>query len=89
MSDGLQRQRTELSWLRTTLSAWAVAALLVRLDFPVGVLAVTGPVAVTMIASAQRRRLGEADAGGTLTRRAALLLTAACTLIALTGVLLR
>jgi hypothetical protein len=89
VSDGLQRQRTELAWLRTTLSAWAVAALMVRLDFPVGVLAVTGPVAVTVIASAQRRRLANGDAVRALTRRWALLVTAACALIALTGVLLR
>ena len=88
MSPGLQGQRTELAWLRMTLSSWTVTALTVRLAFPLGLLAVTGPLALTAVAHARRRRL---RAGGTppaLSRRVAMLTAAACALIALGGVLL-
>jgi hypothetical protein len=79
---GLQRQRTELAWLRTVLSSWAVAALTARTAFPVGIVAVTGPVAVTVIAHARRRRLRENAVPPTLSRTAAVLLAVACALIA-------
>jgi hypothetical protein len=88
MSPGLQGQRTELAWLRMTLSSWTVTALTVRLAFPLGLLAVTGPLALTAVAHARRRRL---RAGGTppaLSRRIAMLTAAACVLIALGGALL-
>lgn len=79
---GLQSQRTELAWLRTVLSSWAVAALTARMAFPAGIVAVTGPVAVTVIAHARRRRLREAPVPPTLSRTAAALLVLACVLIA-------
>jgi hypothetical protein len=88
MSSGLQGQRTELAWLRMTLASWAVAALTVRLAFPVGLLAVAGPVALTAIAHARRRRLRDGGTPPTLSRGVAMLTAAACVLIALGGALL-
>jgi hypothetical protein len=88
MSSGLQSQRTELAWLRTMLSSWAVALLTARAAFPVGVLALTGPVAVTAIAHARRRRLKDDGIPPALTRGGAMLVAAACIVIALTAALL-
>lgn len=84
MSPGLQGQRTELTWLRTTLSSWAVAVLTARMAFPVGVIAMTGPVAVTVIAHRRRRRLRAATPPA-LDRATVILLAAAFTVVALTG----
>lgn len=81
-ASGLQSQRTELAWLRTVLSSWAVAALTARMAFPVGIIAVTGPVAVTVIAHARRRRLRKKGVPPELSRRAAVLLAVACVLVA-------
>jgi lysylphosphatidylglycerol synthetase-like protein (DUF2156 family) len=81
-SGGLQRQRTELAWLRTILSSWAVAVLTARTAFPVGIIAVFGPVAVTAIAHVRRRRLREDGTPPALTRTVAALLAVACVVIA-------
>jgi lysylphosphatidylglycerol synthetase-like protein (DUF2156 family) len=88
MSAGLQSQRTELAWLRTMLSSWAVAVLTARTAFPVGIIAVTGPVAVTVIAHRRRRRLGGAGTPPSLSRGMAIFLAAACAAIGVTAVLL-
>jgi hypothetical protein len=88
MSSGLQSQRTELAWLRTTLSAWAVTAIAARVDLPVGMLAVAGPVAVTLIAYARRRRLREKVLPPALAPAEAAPVAAACVLIALAAALL-
>jgi lysylphosphatidylglycerol synthetase-like protein (DUF2156 family) len=88
VTGGLQRQRTELAWLRTMLSSWAVAVLTARTAFPIGIVAVTGPVAVTVIAHARRRRLGQEATPPPLPRALALLLTVACVGIAVVAVAL-
>jgi uncharacterized membrane protein YidH (DUF202 family) len=88
MSSGLQSQRTELAWLRTTLSAWAVTAILTRVNFLVGMFAIAGPVAVTLIAHARRRRLREERLPSTLAPAEAMTVAAACVLIALAAALL-
>ena len=88
MSDGLQQQRTELAWLRTMLSSWAVAVLTTRVAFPLGIIAVTGPVAVTVIAHARRRRLSRDGTPPVLPRAMAMVVAAACVAIALTAALL-
>lgn len=89
MSDaGLQSQRTELAWLRTMLSSWAVAVLTARTAFPVGMIAVTGPVAVTVIAHRRRRRLAGSVTPPSVSRGTVLLLAAACAAIGVTAVLL-
>jgi uncharacterized membrane protein YidH (DUF202 family) len=88
MSAGLQQQRTELAWLRTMLSSWAVAVLTARVAFPLGIIAVGGPVAVTVIAHARRRRLSRDGTPPVLSRTVAMLVAAACVAIALTAVLL-
>jgi hypothetical protein len=85
MSSGLQRQRTELAWLRMILSCWAVAVLTARVTFPVGILAVTGPVAVTAIAQARRRRLRGEGTPPTLSRVVAVLVVVACVVTAVAG----
>jgi lysylphosphatidylglycerol synthetase-like protein (DUF2156 family) len=79
---GLQEQRTELAWLRTMLSSWAVAVLTARTAFPIGIIAVSGPMAVTVIAHARRRRLREEGTPPALTRTVAMLLAVACVVIA-------
>ena len=85
---GLQSQRTELAWLRTMLSSWAVAVLTARTAFPVGMIAVTGPVAVTVIAHRRRRRLSGAGTPPAVSRGTVILLAAACVAIGVTAVLL-
>jgi hypothetical protein len=86
---GLPGQRTELAWLRTILSSWAVAALAARTAFPIGVIAVAGPVAVTVIAHARRRRLRQDGAPPPLPRTVAMLLAVACVMVAGTAASLR
>lgn len=88
MSSGLQSQRTELAWLRTMLSSWAVAVLTARVAFPVGIIAVTGPVAVTVIAHRRRRRLAGESTPLALSRGTAILVAAACAAIGVVAVLL-
>jgi hypothetical protein len=85
---GLQRQRTELAWLRTMLSSWAVAVLTTRLAFPLGVIALTGPVAVTAIAHARRRRLSGDDTPPALPPYVAMLVAVACVMIAVAALVL-
>jgi hypothetical protein len=85
VNGGLQGQRTELSWLRTTLSSWAVAVLTARMAFPVGVLVLTGPVAVTVIAHRRRRRLKRTGTPAALDRGTAILMAVACAAIALSA----
>jgi uncharacterized membrane protein YidH (DUF202 family) len=88
MSSGLQSQRTELAWLRTTLSAWAVTAIAARVNFLVGMFAVAGPVAVTLIAHARRQRLRKERLPPALAPAEAVTVTVACVLIALAAALL-
>jgi uncharacterized membrane protein YidH (DUF202 family) len=88
MSSGLQAERTELAWLRTTLSSWAVAVLTARVAFPVGIIAVTGPVAVTVIAHARRRRLAREETPPALPHGTATLTAVACAAIAVAALLL-
>jgi hypothetical protein len=88
VSPGLQTQRTELTWSRTTLSSWAVAALTARVAFPAGIIAVIGPVAVTALAHARRRRLRTGDPPPVLSRRAVLLVAGAHMVIALVAALI-
>ena len=88
MSAGLQAERTELAWLRTTLSSWAVAVLTARVAFPVGIVAVIGPVAVTVLAHARRRRLARDGSPPSLARDTAILTALACAAIAVTALLL-
>jgi hypothetical protein len=87
VSPGLQAQRTELTWLRTTLSSWVVAVLTARVAFPAGIVAVTGPVAITALAHARRRRLRTSDPPPVLSRRAVVLVAGAHVLIALVAAL--
>lgn len=77
MNSGLQGQRTELAWLRTMLSSWAVAVLTARVAFPVGIIALTGPVAVTAIGHARRRWLRD-EPPPALSRVVAALMVTAC-----------
>jgi lysylphosphatidylglycerol synthetase-like protein (DUF2156 family) len=88
VSAGLQSQRTELAWLRTMLSSWALAVLTARTAFPVGVIAVTGPVAVTVIAHRRRRRLAAEGTPPSLAPATAVLLALACVLLGVTAGLL-
>ncbi|WP_329255831.1 DUF202 domain-containing protein [Actinoallomurus sp. NBC_01490] len=88
MSSGLQPQRTELAWLRTTLSAWAVTAITARVALPVGMFAVAGPVVVSLVAYARRRRLKEKEPPPALGPAEAAAVAAACVLVALTAALL-
>jgi len=88
MSAGLQSQRTELAWLRTTLSAGGATAIAARGAFPVALLALAGPVAVTLVAHARRRRLAEEGVPPALTAAQAMPVAAACVLGALAAVLL-
>jgi len=88
-ASGLQCQRTELAWLRTMLSSWAVAALTARTAFPVGIVALTGPMAVTVLAHLRRRRLREDGTPPPLPRAVALFMAVACALIAVASASLR
>ena len=88
MSGGLQQQRTELAWLRTMLSSWMVAVLTTRVAFPLGIIAMTGPVAVTAIAHARRRRLSREGTPPVLPRSVATLVAAACVMIAIAAIAL-
>lgn len=85
MNSGLQRQRTDLSWLRLILASWAVVVLTARVALPVGVLTLAGPVAVTVIAQTRRRRLRDDGTPPTLSRGVAVLMAAACVLTAVAG----
>jgi lysylphosphatidylglycerol synthetase-like protein (DUF2156 family) len=85
MNSGLQRQRTDLAWLRLILASWAVVVLTARVALPVGVLATAGPVAVTAIAQARRRRLRADGTPPALSRRVAVLMVTACVLTAVAG----
>ena len=85
MNSGLQRQRTDLAWLRVILASWAVVVLAARVALPVGVLALAGPVALTAIAQTRRRRLRDDGAPPALSRGMAVLMAAACVLTAVAG----
>lgn len=88
MSSGLQEERTDLAWRRTMLSCWAAALLAMKIAFPAGTVAVVGPVAVTAIALARRRRLRTGGSPPALSPTAAMLVVAACLVIAIAGVLI-
>jgi lysylphosphatidylglycerol synthetase-like protein (DUF2156 family) len=87
MTSGLQRERTDLAWLRLVLSCWAMVVLTARVTLPVGVLAVTGPAAVTAIAEVRRRRLRGDGTPRTLSPAAAMLMVIACMMTAVAGAL--
>jgi hypothetical protein len=88
VSSGLQAQRTELSWLRMTLTAWGVAVLAVRVDPAVAPLVLAGPVTVSVVAHTRRRRLAKAEVPPALTAAEALPVAVACTGTALAAVVL-
>ncbi|MEV5706296.1 DUF202 domain-containing protein [Actinoallomurus sp. NPDC052274] len=87
MSSGLQAQRTELAWLRTALSCWAVGLLAVKIAFPVGVVALPGPLVVTVVAYRRRRWLRGPGEPPTMTRMEGVLVAGACAWIAIAGAL--
>lgn len=86
MSAGLQAERTELAWRRTTLSSWAVALLAARISFPLGAVALAGPLTLTAIFFARRRRLRSTGAPPVLSRTEAAVAVLACVVIAGAGV---
>ncbi|MCO6007642.1 DUF202 domain-containing protein [Actinoallomurus purpureus] len=88
MSSGLQAQRTELAWLRTTLSSWAVGLLALKIAFPVGAVALLGPLAVTVVAHRRRRRLRAYGVPPPLSRAEGMLVAGACAVIAIAGAVL-
>ena len=85
MNSGLQRQRTDLAWLRLILASWAVVVIAARVALPVGVLALMGPVAVTAVAQVRRRRLKDDGTPPALSRGVAVLMAVACVLTAVAG----
>jgi Mg2+/citrate symporter len=82
MSSGLQVQRTELAWLRTTLSGWAVALLTAKIAFPYGTLALAGPIIVSAVNYGRWRQLRDEYPPPRLSRTGAGLLTVACVILA-------
>ncbi|WP_433182047.1 DUF202 domain-containing protein [Actinoallomurus sp. CA-150999] len=87
MSSGLQAQRTELAWLRTTLSCWAVGLLAFKIAFPVGAAALLGPVTLTVVAY-RRRRLLRTEAPPPMSRVQGVLAVGTCLVIAIAGAVL-
>lgn len=87
MSSGLQGERTELAWLRTTLASWAAALITLRAVFPSGAVALVGSATVTVVACVRRRRLSEPGVPAVLSIGVALFLSCACVLVALVGLL--
>jgi lysylphosphatidylglycerol synthetase-like protein (DUF2156 family) len=85
MNSGLQRQRTDLAWLRLILASWVVVVLAARIALPVGVLALIGPVAVTAVAQVRRRRLRDDGTPPALSRGVAVMMVVACVLTAVAG----
>jgi uncharacterized membrane protein YidH (DUF202 family) len=83
MSSGLQVQRTELAWLRTTLSCWAVALLTAKIAFPYGTLALGGPIIVSAINYERRRRLRGDHPPPRLSYTEAFVLLVACVVLAI------
>lgn len=83
MSSGLQVQRTELAWLRTTLACWAVALLAAKIAFPYGMVSLGGPIVVSAINYVRWRRLRDDHPPAPLSRAGAGLLTVACVLLAI------
>jgi uncharacterized membrane protein YidH (DUF202 family) len=88
VSSGLQAERTELAWLRTMLSCWVVALIVMRVAFPEGTVAVLAPVVVTVIGWRRRRRLKGSGVPSALPYAAAALIAGTCTLVAIAGVLM-
>jgi Mg2+/citrate symporter len=82
MRHGLQVQRTELAWVRTTLSCWAVALLTTKIAFPYGALSLAGPTIVSAINYMRWRRLREDHPPRRLSVAEAGLLTVACVVLA-------
>ena len=85
MSSGLQAERTELAWLRTTLSCWAVGLIALKIVFPVGAPVLLGPMIVTVVAHRRRRRLRARGVPSPLSRTEGMLVAAACVAIAVIG----
>ncbi|GAA0330357.1 hypothetical protein NE235_31835 [Actinoallomurus spadix] len=88
MSSGLQAQRTELTWRRAVLSCWAAGLLAVKIAFPLGIVALLGPLVVTVVAYRRRRWLRGRSEPPVLSRVEGLLLAGACVWVALAGVLM-
>lgn len=87
VSSGLQVQRTELAWTRTTLASWALALLTAKIAFPAGTLALAGPVVVSAIAYRRRRRLRSEPPPPSLSRAEAGMLALACAVAAVGSLL--
>jgi hypothetical protein len=83
MRHGLQVQRTELAWVRTTLSGWAVALLTTKIAFPYGALSLAGPIVVSAVNYVRWRRLRGDHPPPKLSLAEAGLLTAACVVLAI------
>lgn len=82
VSSGLQVQRTELAWARTTLASWALALLTAKIAFPAGTLALAGPAVVSAIAYRRRRWLRSGHPPPSLSHAEAGLLALACAVVA-------
>ncbi|WP_460353063.1 DUF202 domain-containing protein [Actinoallomurus acanthiterrae] len=88
MSSGLQAQRTELAWMRTTLSCWAVGLLAFKIAFPVGAVALLAPVTLTIVAYRRRRLLRADGAPPPMSRVQGVLAVGTCLVIAIAGAML-
>ena len=88
MSSGLQAQRTELAWLRTALSCWAVGLLAFKIAFPVGAVALLAPAILTVVAYRRRRLLRADGVPPPLSSVQGVLAVGACVVIAIAGTVL-
>lgn len=85
MNSGLQAERTELAWLRTMVSCWAVGLLALKVVFPFGALALTAPVVLTVIGHRRRRLLRGRGVPPPLSRAKGIVVAMACVVIVITA----